>query len=951
MSTTLKNFQSLHVCVFDTEASFLAEIFEPVESRTFQVHFRPKYTCWKFSAYILPLIGIAIAFYIMKEDYHPTFQSGSEKETAWNHSAMNTYVRFLNDIYQQRHFPVYYKSHTFSNKPNHFIDLAIVLKERETDKKMKDHTLKKLHGEVESLKQNRVSLNISDIGKIGQRNAKHILIEGAPGAGKTTLAWHLCRLWGSGKLLQHWSVVIMIQIRHPRFRNAATLHDLIHHPKSDVRQAVVNHIEETNGKGFLLVFEGYDELNEKQISQDGIFMKLLRGDELPAVSIMVTSRGMTNERIPENFRDHPDLQHIEILGFEKKDVSEYINKSCVNKPQQLKNFYLYLRSHPFVHSAMVNPFHCAVITELYLLHWEQGNKAFAPKTLTEMYTHLVIAFISWEMSTQSSKEFSDLLKTQHLTDLPPSILQELEILGKLAADGIQQQIYIFDSVPSLHLQGFLQKVSDIYSSDEQTSYSFLHLTVQEYFAALYWSQNPSTLDIERTLKHWIEHGGWNNAANSEMIGTDNKTLSPNHWTALLYFAGLTQLAHSSTKELLPLIRSEQNVKNIQFPLCHLLFECQCTKVIPDVLTNGSHDFSTSEYENDLDHFVRGFCLAHSHPSCVWSLRIHTDKQVNMMAMGMHYVDVAPGNGGKIEQVYITIANSKLFEFHQHINDLKILELSLPPMDSPSELEFFEGMLIYFPKLQSLILHYSSRNLILNNYQTLIDVLPKFKHLKTLEIDFTHDFRRMFCSPGFDPYLNRHCFMKDLITVGNPKEMAMHTDADSLSALKTISPILPVTTIEHLHLLYFHISNPTTSILVESVRSSNCSLHTLELRYSYFRSIEAFENLLSAVTASKCLQKISFCCDTISEERSLSLANALLEMNGALREVDLHQEDSIGDTSALRFRNVVCVSRKDQVKIRLSLKYWEGLLEFWLTTEAKQDHILISTNTCLELSSS
>ena len=197
------------------------------------------------------------------------------------------------------------------------------------------------------------------------------------------------------------------------------------------------------------------------------------------------------------FRDHPDLQHIEILGFEEKDISEYINKSCVDKPQQLKSFNLYLDSHPFVCSAMGTPFHCAVITELYVLHWEQGNRAFAPKTLTEMYTHLVIAFVSWEMSLPNSTEFSDLLKAKRLEDLPSAIFQELKVLGKLAADGIQQRTYIFDSVPSLRLNGFLQKHSDIYSSDERTSYSFLHLTVQEYFAALYWSQNHSTLDIRK----------------------------------------------------------------------------------------------------------------------------------------------------------------------------------------------------------------------------------------------------------------------------------------------------------------------------------------------------------------------------------------------------------------------------------------------------------------------
>ena len=170
-------------------------------------------------------------------------------------------------------------------------------------------------------------------------------------------------------------------------------------------------------------------------------------------------------------------------------------------------------------------------------------------------------------------------------------------------------------------------------------------------------------------------------------------------------------------------------------------------------------------------------------------------------------------------------------------------------------------------------------------------------------------------------------------------------AVSLSALSAISPIL--TTIEFLYLSYFHGSSPATSILAESLLSSNCSLRTLELRTSYFPSKEAFENFVSAATASKCLRKIIFCCNTISEEHSTSLVSALLEMKGTLREVDLRRDNFIGDAAAKQFRDVVCVSGKEQVKIRLSMKYWEGVLESLLTTEAKQDHIIISTDACFE----
>ena len=170
---------------------------------------------------------------------------------------------------------------------------------------------------------------------------------------------------------------------------------------------------------------------------------------------------------------------------------------------------------------------------------------------------------------------------------------------------------------------------------------------------------------------------------------------------------------------------------IQFPLCHLLFECQCMKVICDILAKGIHRFSSRSFENDLDHFVHGFCLAHSHPSCLWSLDIYADKQVEMMAMGMRYADVAPGNGGSIEQIYSAIASSKIFTFCPNINDVKALELSLPPRDFRLELEFFKDIPLYFPKLQVLFLFYHPAYGSLDDYQTLTNVLPKLKYLRTL----------------------------------------------------------------------------------------------------------------------------------------------------------------------------------------------------------------------------
>ena len=53
--------------------------------------------------------------------------------------------------------------------------------------------------------------------------SQEILIEGAPGVGETTLAWHLCWKWGKGELFQQWAVVVMLQLRDKRIRQSQTL--------------------------------------------------------------------------------------------------------------------------------------------------------------------------------------------------------------------------------------------------------------------------------------------------------------------------------------------------------------------------------------------------------------------------------------------------------------------------------------------------------------------------------------------------------------------------------------------------------------------------------------------------------------------------------------------------------------------------------------------------------
>ena len=100
-------------------------------------------------------------------------------------------------------------------------------------------------------------------------------MQGAPGIGKTTFAWEVCRQWEERKILQQFSIVLVLFLRHPNVTQAETIEDLIDHPQPEVKKAVFNHLIDECGSGVLVICEGYDEAMQEIMVKEHPIQKII----------------------------------------------------------------------------------------------------------------------------------------------------------------------------------------------------------------------------------------------------------------------------------------------------------------------------------------------------------------------------------------------------------------------------------------------------------------------------------------------------------------------------------------------------------------------------------------------------------------------------------------------------------------------------------------------------
>ena len=356
------------------------------------------------------------------------------------------------------------------------------------------------------------------------KSPKRILIEGAPGIGKTVLAKEIAFCWAKKELLQNIELTFLIYLRDPRLQKIESITQLLQlFTSTKIACDVADYIQECNGSDVAFVIDGFDEY-PSSLQHSSLIVDIIRGEILHKAMVVVTSRPTATVSL----HDHVD-RRIDILGFAKEEREQYIIQSLSDCPERKDELFSYLKRQPTINGFCYVPLHLAVL--LYL--FQQGGRL--PETLTEMNESFIIHTVYRYLQRHKLTTLGIINK---LSNLPKPVLDVIYKISQIAFKGLQENQLVFsldeitDMYPDINdtpgaINGFglLQAVRHYpqEGAGETASFNFLHYTMQELLAAFHVStlsdEEQSSL-MERTF--WKESFNFMWMMYVGIVGTKSK---------------------------------------------------------------------------------------------------------------------------------------------------------------------------------------------------------------------------------------------------------------------------------------------------------------------------------------------------------------------------------------------------------------------------------------------
>ncbi|XP_078020712.1 NACHT, LRR and PYD domains-containing protein 3-like isoform X2 [Epinephelus lanceolatus] len=377
----------------------------------------------------------------------------------------------------------------------------LYITERQSEEVNTQHEVKQLERASKMKTLHETPIKCHHIFKALPEQQKHIrvvLTNGVAGVGKTFTVQKFTLDWAEGLENQDVSVVILLSfrelnlIRDEKFSLLTLLR--VFHPTLQKVTA-----EELAVCKVLFIFDGLDESrlsldfhnNEvvtdvtQKSSVNVLLTNLMEGKLLPSALVWITSRPAAANQIPPACVDRV----TEVRGFTDAQKEEYFRRR-VSDEERSSRIISHMKTSRSLHIMCLIPVFCWITATVldHMLTTEQRGEL--PKTLTDLYSHFLLV-----QTKRKKNKYDEGHETspQELTEADRDVLLKL---GRLAFEHLEKGNIMFYQ-EDLERCGLDVTEASVYSGVcteifkresvifQKTVYCFVHLSVQEFLAAVY----------------------------------------------------------------------------------------------------------------------------------------------------------------------------------------------------------------------------------------------------------------------------------------------------------------------------------------------------------------------------------------------------------------------------------------------------------------------------------
>ena len=322
----------------------------------------------------------------------------------------------------------------------------------------------------------------------GLRSGSLLLIEGRPGCGKTTFVHKISRDWAASEVQGPRRLMLLVSLRTlNNWSKPISLVDLLQ--LFDL-EGIEKVLKDRKGKGFCFVFDGLDEFSPTD-GKKSVVYKIISKEYLPQSLVIVASRPAALVRLRRKAH-----KIIEVIGFRRDLIFKYIESYPFSRESKVEDLKGYLLHHPNILHMCYLPIHAAMISFLF----EVIGKI--PRTESEMYNHFTRFSLMRSFTKHKEEDLED-VNVENLSGEERDLFENICKLGLEMTLQNKQVIDEEDVMVHLKAKDSIDTSLGVITVDRTAGlkgfkniYTFLHLTYQEYLAALHIS----------TLSHVKQHG-------------------------------------------------------------------------------------------------------------------------------------------------------------------------------------------------------------------------------------------------------------------------------------------------------------------------------------------------------------------------------------------------------------------------------------------------------------